>query len=142
GAITDVFLRSSDFVTDAQGMASLHSQLSLLHPLQDLYTMLRLLPRRHLPCSGRENLKKLFAAWYERRQMKRIYSSNSPLLEGILALYLGFEWIQPSMTTAGEHRNGKRRTRASESRVLEESAAIRIDDDNSPDSKRVRAGKN
>ncbi|KNA16430.1 hypothetical protein SOVF_089020 [Spinacia oleracea] len=41
--------------------------------------------------SGREDLKKLFAAWYERRQMKRIYS---PLLEGILGLYLGFEWIQ------------------------------------------------
>lgn len=31
------------------------------------------------------------AAWYERRQMKKIYS---PLLEGFLALYLGFEWIQ------------------------------------------------
>ncbi|GAY65455.1 hypothetical protein CUMW_241220 [Citrus unshiu] len=30
-------------------------------------------------------------AWYERRQMKKIYS---PLLEGLLALYLGFEWIQ------------------------------------------------
>lgn len=33
----------------------------------------------------------LFAAWYERRQMKKIYS---PLLEGLLGLYLGFEWIQ------------------------------------------------
>lgn len=32
-----------------------------------------------------------FAAWFERRQMKKIYS---PLLEGSLALYLGFEWIQ------------------------------------------------
>lgn len=31
------------------------------------------------------------AAWYQRRQMKKIYS---PLLEGLLALYLGFEWIQ------------------------------------------------
>jgi len=31
------------------------------------------------------------AAWYERRQLKKIYS---PLLEGLLALYLGFEWIQ------------------------------------------------
>nr|CAB3485129.1 unnamed protein product [Digitaria exilis] len=30
-------------------------------------------------------------AWYERRQMRKIYS---PLLEGILAFYLGFEWIQ------------------------------------------------
>ncbi|KAL0296300.1 UNVERIFIED_CONTAM: hypothetical protein Sradi_6682100 [Sesamum radiatum] len=41
--------------------------------------------------SGREDLKKLFTAWYERRQMKKIYS---PLLEALLALYLGFEWIQ------------------------------------------------
>ncbi|OAY73939.1 hypothetical protein ACMD2_01312 [Ananas comosus] len=41
--------------------------------------------------SSRNDLKKLFAAWYERRQMKKIYS---PLLEGLLALYLGFEWIQ------------------------------------------------
>ena len=32
-----------------------------------------------------------FAAWYEKRQMRKIYS---PLLEGLLALYLGFEWIQ------------------------------------------------
>ncbi|RYR49169.1 hypothetical protein Ahy_A07g035485 [Arachis hypogaea] len=41
--------------------------------------------------SGRQDLKKLFEAWYEKRQMKKIYS---PLLEGLLALYLGFEWIQ------------------------------------------------
>ncbi|GJW44143.1 hypothetical protein Tco_0072942 [Tanacetum coccineum] len=41
--------------------------------------------------SGRQEMKNLFAAWYERRQMKRIYS---PLLEGLLALYLGFEWNQ------------------------------------------------
>ncbi|KAJ0961332.1 hypothetical protein J5N97_000637 [Dioscorea zingiberensis] len=38
-----------------------------------------------------KDLKKLFAAWYERRQMRKIYSH---LLEGLLALYLGFEWIQ------------------------------------------------
>ncbi|RYQ87303.1 hypothetical protein Ahy_B09g094782 isoform C [Arachis hypogaea] len=41
--------------------------------------------------SGRQDLKKLFEAWYEKRQMKKIYS---PLLEGLLSLYLGFEWIQ------------------------------------------------
>ena len=41
--------------------------------------------------SARDELKQLFAAWYERRQMKKIYS---PLLEGLLGLYLGFEWIQ------------------------------------------------
>lgn len=44
------------------------------------------------PSNGaREDMKKCFAAWYERRQMKKIYS---PLLESLLALYLGFEWIQ------------------------------------------------
>lgn len=37
------------------------------------------------------------AAWYERRQMKKIYS---PLLEGLLGLYLGFEWIQVLITTS------------------------------------------
>ncbi|XLS47458.1 hypothetical protein HN51_021816, partial [Arachis hypogaea] len=41
--------------------------------------------------SGRQDLKKLFQAWYEKCQIKKIYS---PLLEGLLALYLGFEWIQ------------------------------------------------
>ncbi|KAL4393838.1 hypothetical protein AHAS_Ahas02G0092000 [Arachis hypogaea] len=40
---------------------------------------------------GRQDLKKLFEEWYEKRQMKNIYF---PLLEEILALYLGFEWIQ------------------------------------------------
>jgi hypothetical protein len=33
----------------------------------------------------------MFTAWYERRQLRRIYS---PLLESLLALYLGFEWMQ------------------------------------------------
>lgn len=37
------------------------------------------------------DLKKNFAAWYERRQQRRIYS---PLLDSILSLYLGFEWVQ------------------------------------------------
>ncbi|KAM0058419.1 hypothetical protein Hdeb2414_s0005g00170051 [Helianthus debilis subsp. tardiflorus] len=41
--------------------------------------------------SGRDELKKVFGAWYERRQMKTIYS---PLPEGLVALYLGFEWNQ------------------------------------------------
>jgi hypothetical protein len=31
------------------------------------------------------------AAWYERRQLKKIYS---PLMEALLALYLGFECVQ------------------------------------------------
>ncbi|CAI8596214.1 unnamed protein product [Vicia faba] len=41
--------------------------------------------------ASREDLKKIFEAWYEKRKMTKIYS---PLLEGLLALYLGFEWIQ------------------------------------------------
>ncbi|KAH7293343.1 hypothetical protein KP509_28G021600 [Ceratopteris richardii] len=41
--------------------------------------------------SSLQNLKQSFAAWYERRQLRRIYS---PLLESFLALYIGFEWIQ------------------------------------------------
>ncbi|KAK1306167.1 hypothetical protein QJS10_CPA10g01143 [Acorus calamus] len=61
GGLTDLFLKGTEFVKDGRGIAAL------------------------------EDLKKLFAAWYKRRQMKRIYS---PLLEGLLALYLGFEWIR------------------------------------------------
>ncbi|GAB2230337.1 hypothetical protein Drorol1_Dr00014599 [Drosera rotundifolia] len=110
GALADIFLRSSDFVTNAKGMVSLAGVLppfvpfaqafaavitaaltgSLYYvaasPKDPTYIVAPVLPR-----SGRDDLKKLFAAWYDRRQMKRIYS---PLLEGILALYLGFEWIQ------------------------------------------------
>ncbi|XP_057520616.1 uncharacterized protein LOC130800906 [Amaranthus tricolor] len=113
GALADIFLRSSDLVTDARGMASLAGVLpafvpfaqafaavitaaltgSLYYmaasPKDPTYVVAPVLPSR----TGRRDLKKLFAAWYERRQMKRIYS---PLLEGILALYLGFEWIQTS----------------------------------------------
>lgn len=111
GALADIFLRGTDFLTDAQGMASLTGVLppfvpfaqafaavitaaltgSLYYvatsPKDPTYVVAPVL-RSH---SGREDLKKLFAAWYERRQMKKIYS---PLLEGLLALYLGFEWIQ------------------------------------------------
>ncbi|GAB2273499.1 hypothetical protein Dimus_008291 [Dionaea muscipula] len=110
GALTDVFLRSSDFVIDARGMASLAGVLPPFVPFAQAFAAVitasltgslyyvaaspkdpTYIAAPVLPRSGRENLKKLFAAWYERRQMKRIYS---PLLEGILALYLGFEWIQ------------------------------------------------
>ncbi|XP_010275232.1 PREDICTED: uncharacterized protein LOC104610358 [Nelumbo nucifera] len=111
GALADIFLRSTDLVTDARGIASLTGVLppfvpfaqafaavitaaltgSLYYvaasPKDPTYVVAPVL-RSH---SHREDLKKLFAAWYERRQMKKIYS---PLLEGILALYLGFEWIQ------------------------------------------------
>ncbi|XP_055819740.1 uncharacterized protein LOC129888766 [Solanum dulcamara] len=111
GALADIFLRSTDLVTEARGMASLTGVLppyvpfaqafaavmtaaltgSLYYiaasPKDPTYVVAPMLKSR----SGREDLKKLFAAWYERRQMKKIYS---PLLESILALYLGFEWIQ------------------------------------------------
>nr|GME00039.1 uncharacterized protein LOC109153342 [Ipomoea batatas] len=111
GALADIFLRSTDLVTDARGMASMTGVLppfvpfaqafaavvtaaltgSLYYmassPKDPAYIVAPVLKTR----SGREDLKKLFAAWYERRQMKKIYS---PLLEAILALYLGFEWIQ------------------------------------------------
>ncbi|RYR62285.1 hypothetical protein Ahy_A04g019742 [Arachis hypogaea] len=79
-------------------------------PKDPTYTVAPVLQSR----SGRQDLKKLFegsitypcskalessdctvcfrfVTWYEKRQIKKIYS---PLLEGLLALYLGFEWIQ------------------------------------------------
>ncbi|XP_011018585.1 PREDICTED: uncharacterized protein LOC105121580 isoform X1 [Populus euphratica] len=111
GALADIFLRGTNLVEDARGMASLTGVLppfvpfaqafaavltavltgSLYYvatsPKDPTYVVAPVLPSY----SGREDLKKLFAAWYERRQMKKIYS---PLLEGLLALYLGFEWIQ------------------------------------------------
>ncbi|KAL2525253.1 Abortive infection protein [Abeliophyllum distichum] len=111
GALADVFLRSGELVGDARGMTSLAGVLppfvpfaqafaavitaaltgSLYYiaasPKDPTYVVAPML-KSH---SGREELKKLFAAWYERRQMKKIYS---PLLEALLALYLGFEWIQ------------------------------------------------
>ncbi|KAI5602024.1 hypothetical protein POPTR_001G143400v4 [Populus trichocarpa] len=111
GALADIFLRGTNLMEDARGMASLTGVLppfvpfaqafaavltavltgSLYYvatsPKDPTYVVAPVLPSY----SGREDLKKLFAAWYERRQMKKIYS---PLLEGLLALYLGFEWIQ------------------------------------------------
>lgn len=111
GALADIFLRSGSLATEARGMAALAGVLppfvpfaqafaafitaaltgSLYYiaasPKDPTYVVAPVLRSR----SAREELKKLFAAWYERRQMKRIYS---PLLEGILALYLGFELIQ------------------------------------------------
>ncbi|KAF9625352.1 hypothetical protein IFM89_022128 [Coptis chinensis] len=111
GALADIFLRGTELMTDARGIACLTGVLppfvpfaqafaavitaaltgSLYYvaasPKDPTYVVAPVLQTR----SGREDLKKLFAAWYERRQMKKIYS---PLLEGLLALYLGFEWIQ------------------------------------------------
>ncbi|KAK9095344.1 hypothetical protein Scep_026813 [Stephania cephalantha] len=111
GSLADIFLRSTELVGDAKGIASLTGVLppyvpfaqafaavitaaltgSLYYvaasPKDPTYVVAPVLRSR----SGRGDLKKLFAAWYERRQLKKIYS---PLLEGLLALYLGFEWIQ------------------------------------------------
>ncbi|OWM64134.1 hypothetical protein CDL15_Pgr018705 [Punica granatum] len=111
GALADMFLRGTNLLSDTRGLASLTGVLppfvpfaqafaavltaaltgSLYYvaasPKDPTYVVAPVLQSR----TGREDLKKLFAAWYERRQMKKIYS---PLLEGLLALYLGFEWIQ------------------------------------------------
>ncbi|EEF42426.1 uncharacterized protein LOC8284604 [Ricinus communis] len=111
GALADIFLRGTDLMADARGMASLTGVLppfvpfaqafaaaltaaltgSLYYvaasPKDPTYVIAPVLQSQ----SGCDDLRKLFAAWYERRQMKKIYS---PLLEGLLALYLGFEWIQ------------------------------------------------
>lgn len=111
GALADVFVRGNDLVAHASGMAALTGILppfvpfaqafaavitaaltgSLYYvaasPKDPTYVVAPVLSSR----SGRQEMKKLFAAWYERRQMKKIYS---PLLEGLLALYLGFVWNQ------------------------------------------------
>ncbi|XP_007039512.2 PREDICTED: uncharacterized protein LOC18606049 [Theobroma cacao] len=111
GALADIFLRGTELVSDARGMASLTGVLPPFVPFAQAFaavitaaltgslyyvaaspkdpTYVVAPVQRSRP--AREDLKKLFIAWYERRQMKKIYS---PLLEGILALYLGFEWIQ------------------------------------------------
>ncbi|CAI0471048.1 unnamed protein product [Linum tenue] len=111
GALADMFIKSASLATNTQGMASLAGVLPPLVPFAQAfaaavtaaltgvlyfvasspkdptYVVAPVLPSR----SGREDLKRLFAAWYERRQMRKIYS---PLLEGLLSLYLGYEWIQ------------------------------------------------
>lgn len=40
--------------------------------------------------NNRGDIKERVSAWYARRQQKKIYS---PLVEGLLAMYLGFEWM-------------------------------------------------
>ncbi|ONK56036.1 uncharacterized protein A4U43_C10F3470 [Asparagus officinalis] len=111
GSLADIFLKGTELVKDSRGIASLTGMLPLFVPFAQAfaavitaaltgslyyiatapkdptYVVAPVLQSR----SGREDLKKLFAAWYERRQMRKIYS---PLLEGLLALYLGYEWIQ------------------------------------------------
>ncbi|KAF3534402.1 hypothetical protein DY000_02037244 [Brassica cretica] len=111
GALADIFLRGTDLISDPRGMVALTGLLPPFVPFAQafaaaitaaltgsLYYIAAspkdptyiMAPVLKTP-SARDELKKLFAAWYERRQMKKIYS---PLLEGLLGLYLGFEWIQ------------------------------------------------
>ncbi|KVH95203.1 uncharacterized protein LOC112528386 [Cynara cardunculus var. scolymus] len=111
GALADVFLRGTELVSDARGMAALTGMLPPFVPFAQAFAAVItaaltssfyyvaaspedptyiVAPVLSSAC-GRDEMKKLFAAWYERRQMKKIYS---PLLEGIVALYLGFEWNQ------------------------------------------------
>uniref|UniRef100_A0ACD5VHA0 Uncharacterized protein n=1 Tax=Avena sativa TaxID=4498 RepID=A0ACD5VHA0_AVESA len=111
GALADIFLRGTELMKDARGIVSLSGMVppfvpfaqtfaaaitaaltgSLYYiataPKDPTYVVMPVMRSN----TGRANIKKLFAAWYERRQMRKIYS---PLLEGILAFYLGFEWIQ------------------------------------------------
>ncbi|XP_052887562.1 uncharacterized protein LOC108469612 isoform X2 [Gossypium arboreum] len=111
GALADIFLRGTELVSDARGMAALTGVLPPFVPFAQAFAAVitaaltgslyyvaaspkdptYVVAPVQRSGSAREDLKKLFAAWYERRQMKKIYS---PLLEGILALYLGFEWIE------------------------------------------------
>ncbi|CAH9101324.1 unnamed protein product [Cuscuta epithymum] len=109
GALADLFMRSTDLVTDTRGLTSLTGVLPPFVPFAQAFAAVLTAaltgylyyitssPKDPIYViapvlkSSREDLKKLFAAWYERRQMKKIYS---PLLEAFLGLYLGFEWIQ------------------------------------------------
>lgn len=111
GALADIFLRGTELMKDARGIVSLSGMVPPFVPFAQTFAaaitaaltgslyyiatapkdptyVVTPVMRSH---AGRQNMKKLFTAWYERRQMRKIYS---PLLEGILAFYLGFEWIQ------------------------------------------------
>nr|XP_018675688.1 PREDICTED: uncharacterized protein LOC103972193 isoform X2 [Musa acuminata subsp. malaccensis] len=111
GTMADVFLRGTELMKDAHGITSLTGVLPLFVPFAQAFAaaitaaltgslyyvataagdpIYVAAPVLSSP-TGREDLKKLLAAWCERRQMKKIYS---PLLEALLALYLGVEWIQ------------------------------------------------
>ncbi|XP_054824428.1 uncharacterized protein LOC129322258 isoform X3 [Prosopis cineraria] len=111
GALADIFLRGSNLMAGARGMASLTGILPAFVPFAQAYaavlTAVLTSSLYYMAASpkdpnyvvapvlnshpNRQDFKKLFEAWYEKRQMRKIYS---PLLEGLLALYLGFEWVQ------------------------------------------------
>lgn len=111
GALADIFLRGTELMKDARGIVSLSGMVPPFVPFAQTFAAaitaaltgslyyIATAPKDPTYVvtpvmrsnTGRQNIKKLFAAWYERRRMRKIYS---PLLEGILAFYLGFEWIQ------------------------------------------------
>ncbi|KAI4338411.1 hypothetical protein MLD38_023475 [Melastoma candidum] len=111
GILADVFLRNTDMMAEARGLVSLTGVFPPFVPFAQAFAAvitavltgslyyLAASPRDPTYIvapvvqshSGQKDIKKLFSAWYERRQLKKIYS---PLLEGFLALYLGFEWIE------------------------------------------------
>eukprot|EP00897_Mesotaenium_endlicherianum_P010919 jgi/Mesen1/9856/ME000070S09138 len=76
-------------------------------------------------------MRKRVEAWHERQQLKKIYS---PLLESLLSLYLGFEWIltgnllAPMVTHAlyytGTVRCGLNRIEERRVRVLDQTARL------------------
>ncbi|RLM65873.1 uncharacterized protein C2845_PM16G14020 [Panicum miliaceum] len=87
GALADIFLRSTELMKDARGIASLSGIVPPLVPFAQTFAAV-------ITAALTGSLYYIATApkaWYERRQMRKIYS---PLLEGILAFYLGFEWIQ------------------------------------------------
>ncbi|VVB02179.1 unnamed protein product [Arabis nemorensis] len=109
GALSDMFLRGTQLMTDSRGMASLTGVLPPFVPFAQAFAAVitaaltgslyyfAASPKdptyivAPVLRSRRDDFKKLLSAWYEKRQMKKIYS---PLLEGLLALYLGIEWVQ------------------------------------------------
>ncbi|XP_054824427.1 uncharacterized protein LOC129322258 isoform X2 [Prosopis cineraria] len=99
GALADIFLRGSNLMAGARGMASLAYAAVLTAVLTSSLYYMAASPKdpNYVVAPvlnshpNRQDFKKLFEAWYEKRQMRKIYS---PLLEGLLALYLGFEWVQ------------------------------------------------
>ncbi|KAG7643171.1 CAAX prenyl protease 2 [Arabidopsis suecica] len=109
GALSDIFLKGTQLMTDSRGMASLTGMFPPFVPFAEVFAavitatltgslyFLAASPKdptyivAPVLRSRRDDFKKLLSAWYEKRQMKKIYS---PLLEGLLALYLGIEWVQ------------------------------------------------
>ncbi|KAJ4907058.1 hypothetical protein Rs2_10716 [Raphanus sativus] len=109
GALSDMFLRGTQLMTDSRGMAALTGVFPPFVPFAQAFAavitatftgslyFLAASPKDPIYIvapvlrSRRDDFKKLLSAWYEKRLMKKIYY---PLLEGLLSLYLGVEWVQ------------------------------------------------